>query len=367
MTDKFDSMRISRFSVVMIIGIILAMALLGFKLYDNFSEKLSAAQSRVAALGLNPVQTIDDSQTVVAFTDKSKFTFKCKKFTLSKGALVYDNSFLPVNAADCEPYAPKRTRKAVIWLRGGPFFSFNGDIDPVRSIYLSRGYTLLEPDYLGTKERGLSINMQYDYRNFSLRNNVRKSVKEVSALIDYAKANYDHIDVVGKSFGGFLLSLYVSESAQNEPSLRYVFYVTMTSTPAEQIISPKTAIVKIADINIHSMLLNSSIPINGRVGNISELDIESKRKFYEAILEKFFSDAKDKSTLKLLEPVKDQPLYFVVGSKDDRVCSQCIADFAKAGENRRLLVFPELGHEFPRTKSQQDKLAAFLFTDNSRK
>lgn len=326
-----------------------------------YKQAQSGAQNTEAsALGLNITETLENVQTTVTFTNKSTFVFDCLKRITYAGGYAYADGFLPVHAKQCVSDIKSnksRMRKAVIWLHGGPFAGFDDQINSLKALYLSKGYTLYEPDYIGTQERELvSETFNGTPKNLKLQKNINNSLDEISAFTRVILSKYDRVDFFGESFGGFLTALYVSQHGSNIPKMRFIFYKMLSTPPKGRIISSKSLFFSDDDFR-----KSTNVIFNDTVMPFHEAPIKFQNALLESMLASYFADKADIDPMKMLSAIHYPNLYFIAGGKDHNVCSKCIVDMTKNDKTKHLLFFPDSGHNEPESRAQLDQLALFLF------
>ncbi len=185
---------------------------------DLNTRKLKTINSNV--MYTNALVVVNDN---LIFTENNKGQGKIKAYNLKEGASkdfvgitqeeVSTPAYKIINNKNIRGvlYTPKKdisTKKAVIWLHGGPFrqtatdrhsYGSYATFDWMLDELLASGVTVLKLDYPGSMGQGLA------YTNSIVKNIGDLDVKNVSQAIDYVKTlDVKEVYLFGNSYGGYL-------------------------------------------------------------------------------------------------------------------------------------------------------------------
>jgi hypothetical protein len=306
-------------------------------------------------LKLGKSEIINDSLTTINYNyDKSKFVYSCAQLRTSEMMLIYHNQNTPLRIRECKLTNGKRKTKALVWIHGGPFVKMSEEMPPEQSAYLARGYTIIEPIYPGNNDLPAVLNNKIVSAN--------DAIKVVETVMKYANSQYQEVDLLGESFGVYLISHYLSRKPHLKSDTRIILADMISGTPRRFYIDSQFDLNDPEIKNLELIPYETEILVNGEEKSLGSLDWRLRAKFQRDMFLSYFTDLLDVSPFEsLTEAGDDYNLYFITGGKDKIVCTPCINAFAKTRKPARLLSFAENGHESIKTRAQQEQFEQFLF------
>lgn len=244
----------------------------------------------------------ESSETKMDFADGSSFTFKCEKLHSERGVVAFKDRPLPVVQIRCVSETPRAG--TVVWLQGGPFSTFDPDINAEQAAMLSLGYDILVPLYIGSGERDVSLS------GGVVTPDMDDALQELGYFLKWAQKRDQRVILFGTSYGAFL-------AATMAPKLRAADRLVLHNP----ILRPLRAVLPGPGADTSKPMIID--------GPVADLSAEEKTRLSTEALTGFFRQWLEKDLISVLRARPPRHLFVIYGDSDQRIGMERIGDLLK--------------------------------------
>lgn len=258
------------------------------------------------------------------------FSTFCLKYTI-KEMLIWDGlNGSPGFHISCRKY-PRRNRKIVIWIHGGPWVAASTNISVEQLAFMDAGYDLFIPFYPGSTDRRVTFEGPVMVPDFV------HALTELKGAFGWSRKRYERVDVLGESFGAYLAASLAPELRKDDSLFLY-----------NPTLGGKAGLERLYASSSDEKLIEG-------------VPKERARAELKRVTDAYFGRLKDYAPLSILESTKGLKLKLVHGGRDK---------LTDSGEIRRLARLtvpacgvdyrPENGHESGKTPEQYESFRKLI-------